>query len=117
MTAWDVFLDPQMVEAGHWRWADPTPALPGVPGVPLSNYAGWLVVGLAMMALLRVVLPASSAAAPDELVPAALLTWTWVGYILGNLFWFGRPSTAAAGGVALGALVVPYLARLRRALR
>ena len=40
--AWDVFLDPQMVADGHWPWADPTPSLPGVHGVPLTNYAGWL---------------------------------------------------------------------------
>ena len=37
---WDLFLDPQMVAAGHWTWLDPDPALPGVPGVPLTNYAG-----------------------------------------------------------------------------
>src|SRR5439155_866944 len=43
MAAWDVFLDPQMVTAGHWRWADPTPGLPGVSDVPLTNLAGWLV--------------------------------------------------------------------------
>ena len=41
LTAWDVFLDPQMVGDGHWTWADPTPALPGVDGIPLTNYAGW----------------------------------------------------------------------------
>ena len=29
LMAWDVFLDPQMVGDGHWRWADPTPSLPG----------------------------------------------------------------------------------------
>ena len=34
LAAWDVFLDPQMVAAGHWRWLDPSPQLPGVPAVP-----------------------------------------------------------------------------------
>ncbi len=47
LAAWDLFLDPQMVAAGHWRWADPPPALPGVPTVPLTNYPGWLLVALA----------------------------------------------------------------------
>ena len=47
LAAWDVFLDPQMVDDGHWRWADPTPGLPGVDGVPLTNFAGWLLVGAA----------------------------------------------------------------------
>ncbi|MBF5080817.1 carotenoid biosynthesis protein [Quadrisphaera sp. INWT6] len=40
LAAWDLSLDPQMVEAGHWAWADPAPALPGIPGIPLTNYAG-----------------------------------------------------------------------------
>ncbi|HEX7746932.1 MAG TPA: carotenoid biosynthesis protein, partial [Micromonosporaceae bacterium] len=52
LAAWDVFLDPQMVAAGYWTWADPMPALPGVPEVPVGNYLGWLLVALAMMALL-----------------------------------------------------------------
>ena len=50
LAAWDVCLDPQMVGDGHWTWADPTPALPGVPGIPLTNYAGWLLAGGLLMA-------------------------------------------------------------------
>lgn len=110
MTAWDVLLDPQMVGDGHWRWANPTPALPGVPGIPLSNFAGWLVVGTVMMLVLTLVLPRDDPRRrADESVPAALLTWTWLGYVLGNLFWFGTASVGAVGGVALGLLVLPYL--------
>jgi putative membrane protein len=106
MVAWDVFLDPQMVGDGHWTWADPTPALPGVEGIPLTNYAGWALVGTLMMLVLTALLPRDTA---DESVPAVMLTWTWVGYVLGNLFWFGTASVALVGGVALGLLVLPYL--------
>ena len=110
MVAWDVFLDPQMVQDGHWRWADPQPGLPGVEGVPLTNYAGWCFVGLVLMLVLSVVLPRDDPPSQaDESVPALLLGWTWVGYVLGNLFWFGTPSVAVVGGLALGLLVVPYL--------
>ena len=109
LAAWDIFLDPQMVDDGHWRWADPTPHLPGVPGVPLTNYAGWIVSGLVLMVLLTTLLPWRRSRDRSEAVPAALLTWTWVGYVIGNLFWFGRDSVALAGGVALGLLAVPYL--------
>ena len=42
LASWDLFLDPQMVAAGHWTWQDPTPHLPGVPTVPLTNLLGWL---------------------------------------------------------------------------
>ena len=52
LAGWDLFLDPQMVFEGHWSWLNPTPALPGVPGVPLTNYAGWLLVSVAMIAAL-----------------------------------------------------------------
>ena len=52
LAGWDVFLDPQMVDAGHWRWAVPDPGLPLVPGVPLTNYAGWVLVSVAIVALL-----------------------------------------------------------------
>ena len=105
LAAWDVFLDPQMVDDGHWRWADPTPALPGVRGVPLTNYAGWLLVGVVMMAVLDRLLPRRDA---DEAQPAVLLVWTWAGSVVGNLFWFGSREIALAGGVALGLVVIPY---------
>ena len=48
LTAWDLFLDPQMLRLGLWTWADDGP----YRGVPLSNFAGWLVVSvLVMMAI------------------------------------------------------------------
>jgi uncharacterized membrane protein len=106
LAGWDVFLDPQMVNDGRWRWTHPTPALPGVEGVPLTNYAGWLVVGVVMMALLSRLAPRDRG---SETVPAVLLTWTYLGSIVGNLFWFGEPSIALAGGLAMGLLVLPYL--------
>lgn len=37
MTAWDLFLDPQMVEWGVWKWQE----VGGYFGIPLQNYFGW----------------------------------------------------------------------------
>lgn len=107
LAAWDVALDPQMVAAGRWSWAHPTPALPGVPGIPLTNYAGWLGVGVVMMAVLDRVLPRQ--AGVSEAQPAVLLLWTWAGAIVGNGFYFDRPAVAAICGVVLGAVTVPYV--------
>jgi uncharacterized membrane protein len=107
LAAWDLFLDPQMVAAEHWSWAHPTPALPGVPGVPLTNYAGWILVALVLMAALQWTFPDVSGAPED--VPGAMLAWTWVGSTLGNAVFFGRPVVALWGGVLMGSLVVPYL--------
>jgi putative membrane protein len=112
LTAWDLFLDPQMVAEGHWVWAHPTPALPGVPGVPLTNYAGWLLVATVLTAALDRALPDGPGTAGPA-APALLLGWTWIGSAVGNLAFFGRPAVAGYGAVALGVTVLPYLLSLR----
>jgi uncharacterized membrane protein len=117
LAGWDLFLDPQMVAAGHWSWADPTPSLPGVPDVPLGNTAGWLLVGTLITALLDRLLPATHGTPSAEALPAALLAWTWLGSLLANLAFFGRPWVALLGGTAMAPVVVAYLLALRRAGR
>jgi uncharacterized membrane protein len=117
LAAWDVFLDPQMVDAGHWTWADPSPGLPGVTQVPLTNLAGWLLVAVALMATVQLALPRPvPAARPTRLEtvsPALLLGWTWVGGVVGNAVFFHRPWVALWGGVLLGLFVAPYLVVVR----
>jgi len=113
LAAWDVFLDPQMVAAGHWRWADPTPALPGVPGVPLTNYAGWLAAAVVVMAVLDR-LPHRPA---PEGQPALLYVWTYASQVLANLAFFGRPSVALVGGLVMGCVAIPYAVALIRERR
>ncbi len=119
LASWDVFLDPQMVAAGHWRWLDPSPALPGSPGVPLSNYAGWLAVSLVLMAVLDRVLPAAGAAHAAterraDLLPGALYLWTYASQVLANAAFFGRPAVALLGGALMGLTAIPYAAALAR---
>lgn len=58
LTAWDLFLDPQMTSEGYWRWTRHG----RYRGIPLSNYGGWLLVATAVMAALELVLPPG---APD----------------------------------------------------
>lgn len=106
LASWDLFLDPQMVAAGHWTWSDPTPGIPRIPGIPLTNYAGWLLVAVVMMTLLTVLLPERPHA--DDALPAALLLWTWVASIVGNIVFFDRPAVGVIGGVVMGLVVVPY---------
>lgn len=111
LASWDLYLDPQMTDAGHWVFAYPEPGLPGVPGIPLTNYAGWALVAVLMVALLHAVVPEQPV---DERVPALLLAWTWLGSGLANLAFFGRPEVAAYGLVGMGMFVGPYLLLLRR---
>jgi uncharacterized membrane protein len=110
MTAWDLFLDPQMVSQSYWVWENPVPSLPGIDGIPAGNYAGWLL-GSAVLMLLLNCLPDR---ATTETVPAALWTWTWIGGIISNAFFFGRPSVALVGGVAIAIVTIPYLYLLGR---
>ncbi len=111
LAVWDVFLDPQMVAAGHWVWADPLPALPLVPGIPLSNYAGWVVVAVLMVAALhRCVGPADAPSAPA----AALYLWTYASSVLAHLVFFGLPGSALVGGLIMGVVAVPFVSALWR---
>jgi putative membrane protein len=108
LAGWDLFLDPQMVAAGHWTWTFPDPGLPGVPGIPLTNFAGWLLVALVVQAALHRRVPAEPEG--DPRLPALLLGWTWLGSTLANAVFFGRPAVAGYGFVAMGVVVAPYLA-------
>lgn len=110
LASWDVFLDPQMVEEGYWRWLDPDPSLPGSPEVPLTNYAGWLVVSVLLMAVLDRVIPRDGG---DDLLPGVLYLWTYGAQVLGNLAFFDRPAVALLGGIAMGAVALPYARTLR----
>jgi putative membrane protein len=104
--AWDVVLDPQMVQAGYWTWAHPSPGLPGIDTVPLTNLAGWLLAGLVLMALLDVLVD-RTAAAPrtGDGAPLTALAWMTLGGALAHAGWLGLPGSATWGAV----LAVPVL--------
>jgi len=105
LAAWDLFLDPQMVDAGHWTWVHPDPGLPLVPGVPLTNYGGWLVVSVVMVGLLDRLLPPHSGPSGPA---AALYLWTYGSSVLAHVVFFGRPGSALVGGLLMGALALPF---------
>jgi len=118
----DLFLDPQLVGHGYWRWADPSPHLPGVPEVPLTNALGWLAVALVLQTLLVLTdrtLPTNGAPlgrrpAWLDLLPAVLFGWLYVGWIVA-LAVFGHQAAAAGwGALALAPVVVPMAVRVAR---
>lgn len=122
LATWDLFLDPQMVEAGHWVWTYPDPGLPGVAGIPLTNYAGWVATATVMMLVMTAMtaaverrreLPAPGRL-PHDLTPAAVLVWTYTSQVLANLVFFGRPAVAAWGGLLMGLTAIPYIRLLLR---
>ena len=117
LTAWDVFLDPQMVDAGHWTWDSPHPALPGVEGIPLTNFAGWLVVSLLICGLLDRLLADAPLPLRLDAVPVAVYLWTYFSSVLAHALFFGRPPVALVGALLMGLVAWPLVARLLRERR
>ena len=111
LAAWDVFLDPQMVHARHWRWQQPRPHLPGIGDVPVSNFGGWLLVSLVVMVLLSA---ARTLPARDDGPALTLWVWTWLSSTLANLAFFHRPAVAVWGFVAMGLVGLPLLRSVTR---
>jgi uncharacterized membrane protein len=94
-TAWDFFLDPQMVHWRLWVWDEPG----GYFGIPWANFAGWFVAADLLTVLLRPE-PTSDA----RLVWVYTLTWGLEAMAL-ILFW-GLPGPGLVGLVIMGAFVV-----------
>jgi putative membrane protein len=111
LASWDLFLDPQMVTAGHWRWDAVGIVLPGVAEIPLTNFAGWAVVALAMMAALSRLPDRPDV---DDRPMHALYLWTYGSSVLLNLAWLRRRTVAAWGGAAMGTVALPLAFSLRR---
>lgn len=114
LAAADLFLDPQLVAGGYWRWHDPAPHLPGVPEVPLTNLAGWVAVSLVLSALLQRIL---DAAAPDpgrETLAVLLYLWLYAGWIVALAGFSDLAGAAAWGAIGMGAVALPLGYSLRR---
>ena len=113
LAAWDVALDPQMVGFGFWEWRDGGP----YADVPLSNFAGWVAVGLvlfAVWALLEPRRPPHRSGAVADGLGLLLYAWTWLGETVAHLVFWGRPEVAVATFLCMGALAVPALVRWAR---
>jgi putative membrane protein len=93
LTAWDVFLDPQMVDEGYWTWDGGGPWR----DVPLSNYAGWLLVSVGVMVVLDRLLPEPG----RDPALLGLYSWWAVMSTLGFLAFFGDPLVGVVGGLCM----------------
>ncbi len=111
LASWDLFLDPQMVAAGHWRWSDPNPHLPGVATVPLTNLAGWIlvsaVISLVVQGILRTTAPR------DDRWMLWMFLWVYASSVLALAAWLNLGAAAFWGALGMGAVSVPLALRLR----
>lgn len=91
-TAWDLYLDPQMVSRSLWLWDDSSG---GYFGIPWVNFLGWLAVSGTLTFIL----------APNDLPRRFLLiiyVITWIFQAIGlGVFW-GQPGPALVGFTAMG---------------
>jgi uncharacterized membrane protein len=109
MAAADLFLDPQLVAAGGWSWSSTTPHLPGIPTIPLTNFAGWLVVSLVLSAVMQ-----RLAGDGADGCAIALYLWLWIGWTVAQVCFLDMRGSAAWGFVAMGCVAVPLLRRILR---
>ena len=107
LTAWDLFLDPQMTAEGYWSWQ----ANGRYRGIPASNFAGWFVTGLAVMAALDALLPPQRRADP-----ALVGGYAYVALMeaVGFAAFFRDRTVAAVGGSAMLPLAASAVIRFRR---
>lgn len=107
LTAWDLFLDPQMVGEGYWRWARPG----RYRGIPVSNYVGWFVTSALVMAALERALPTDVDTAPEPALVGVYGTMAGM-ETLGFAAFFGDRTVAACGGAAMVPLALAAARRV-----
>lgn len=120
ITAWDVFLDPQMVAEGYWTWE---PTTVSFRGIPIVNYLGWLLTALVASGLVvsicrrsrRTMMDVGARGTSAELSGTApvvdVVAWCMYATIaalstIGFLFFFDDVVVAAVGAVAMGCWVL-----------
>lgn len=118
LAAWDLYLDPQFILDPHlahgwWLWTDPSPALPGVPGIPLTNYLGWLLAAGLIQGVFHAILR------PHPLrgswnVPSVFMVWTWIGGAIAVGWFLNQVPAALWGALAFTPAMVTLLRAHRR---
>jgi putative membrane protein len=106
LATWDLFLDPQMVAAGYWRWS--------TVDIPDQNYVGWLAVAVVMMVVLDRAVGPDVADLRTDAPMLALYLWTYVSSVLAHAVFLGLPWSALWGGLGMGLVAVPLGVRIVR---
>ncbi|MBB3038885.1 carotenoid biosynthesis protein [Hoyosella altamirensis] len=133
ITAWDLYLDPQMVTMGYWTWCADGPVLPGAGQIPLTNFAGWLLVATVIALALEVATARSDSVSelPDrwarlcvDAVPLVLFLWTWLGSALAHAVFLnarfpdaGLQISASFGLLGMAVTGIPLLIWLYRTVQ
>ncbi len=103
-SAWDLYLDPQMVSKGLWSWQQPGLYF----GIPLSNYLGWWLMSslISLLAAAAGLVPAFDDRQTRGLALIYALTWLLMG--AGLAFFWGQPLPALCGFIGMGVFVLLF---------
>ena len=104
MTAWDFFLDPQMVMWNLWRW---DLVSGGYFGIPWVNFLGWFATAALVTVAVR----------PREVPTTPLLIIygvVWVLQTIGQALFWGQVGPAMVGFVAMGSFLLLVVRQLGR---
>ncbi|MCJ0903771.1 carotenoid biosynthesis protein [Rhodococcus sp. ARC_M6] len=107
LLGWDLYLDPQMVADRQWAWCAENAGLPGISHIPLTNYAGWIVVGVVMATIMELISTRYEKDSRSEAVPIGLFLWTWLGSALAHSVFLSAPElrySAMYGFAVMGIL-------------
>lgn len=94
-TAWDLFLDPQMIRWGLWRWQTHGFYF----GIPLSNFLGWFISAVLITFIIR---PPKIPIRPLFLI----YTLTWLMETAGLLKFWRLTIPAFMGFIGMGIFVI-----------
>lgn len=104
LTAWDLFLDPQMVRWGLWVWEQPY----GYFGIPWVNFVGWVLVAMVVTAIIR---PPRFRLGPHLTIYAIV----WLLQSIGQLIFWDLHGPAIVGFIVMGGfLAMGYWGYKRR---
>ncbi len=110
MTAWDLSLDPRMVADGAWIWRDGGAYF----GIPLSNFAGWLVTAAMIFSVWLLRAHSAAQARPVSNLPEWVFVIAWLGESAANVFFWGRPLVGLVTFIGMGVFAAPALLRMHR---
>gem|GEM_PF-45647 len=94
-TAWDLYLDPQMVARNLWVWDQQGTYF----GIPLSNFLGWWLTASLLAFIIR----------PYPITRKPLMTiytLTWFLQLVALGFFWGQPGPAVFGFIGMGIFVI-----------
>jgi putative membrane protein len=109
-TAWDLFLDPQMVNWGFWVWHDP--GTMNYFGIPFVNFIGWMLAAVLMTLAVN---PPRFARTHLSLLLAIYGITIFLQTVGVGIFW-GMPGAAVCGCLAMSACLLAALRSYRAKL-